>query len=163
MLKINSNKFNFQFFLSDNKAVESLETGAKTFGGATKYNNGIYSNVEGTEYITLNKDFNKLSIFIPNTMNVNQTTDNKKYIQYAVKYIRNNFNSNDLKFYNTKGSWYSEDMNQVVYDDITIISFESKEITEIDINKMVQLAQYIKYEMSQEGVSININSALAII
>ena len=163
MLKININKFYFLFFLSDNKKVESLETGAKLHGGATQYNNGTYSNIEGNSDIIINNTNNKLSIFIPNTINVNTKTDNKKYIEYSTNYIQNNFNNNNIIFYNTKGSWFSEDLKKVVYDDITIISFESDTITETEINCMVKLAQYIKYAMSQEGVSININSALAII
>ena len=41
MLKnINSNLFNFSFFLSDNKKVSSLNEGAKKYGGATEYDNG---------------------------------------------------------------------------------------------------------------------------
>ena len=159
---INSKKFNFQFFLSSNKKVTSLEAGALENGGATKYNNGIYSNIEGNSDIIINAN-NKLAIFIPDTINVNSKTDNSKYIEYAVKYIQNNFNNDNIVYYKTVGSWYSEDLQKVVYDNITIISFESENITESNINSMVTLAKYIKNEMSQEGVSININSALAII
>ena len=162
MLTINSKKFNFQFFLSSNKKVTSLEAGALENGGATKYNNGIYSNIEGNSDIIINTN-NKLAIFIPDTINVNSKIDNSKYIEYAVKYIQNNFNNDNIVYYKTVGSWYSEDLKKVVYDNITIISFESENITESNINSMVTLAKYIKNEMSQEGVSININSSLAII
>lgn len=163
MLKINNKKFNFQFFLSDRIKVNNLEEGALQYGGATKTESETYSNIEGSENIILNSTNNKLSIFIPNTLNVDTKTDNTKFIEYATNYIQSNFNSNNIIYYSTQGSWYSEDLNKVVYDDITIISFEAQAITEEEINKMVTLAKYIKYEMSQEGVSININTALAIV
>lgn len=164
MIKINSKNFNFQFFLSDSIKVKSLKAGALQHGGATKTQNKIYSNIAGTDYITINDNNNKLSIFIPNTMQVNQKADNRQFIDYAINYITNNFNNvNNLQFENTKGSWYSEDLQKVVYDNITIISFESADITPIDINIMTILASYIKQHMSQEGVTITINNSMVII
>jgi len=159
---INSAKFNFQFFLSNSKIVTSLEEGAKKFGGATKFENEVYSNFEGDENIRITNN-NKLSVFIPDTINVNEKTDNEKYIKYAIKYIQENFNNDNVTFYKTIGSWFSDDLQKVVYDNITIISFETELLTEKEIEKMVILAKYIKYEMKQEAVSININSALCLI
>ena len=54
-------------------------------------------------------------------------------------------------------------MNKVVYDNITIVSVSLNSVNENDIKNFVTLAQYIKSEMSQEGVSISINKSLAII
>lgn len=164
MLKINSKNFNFQFFLSDSIKVKSLKQGALQHGGATKANNRIYSNIPKDDYITINDNNNKLSIFVPDTMQVNQKTDNSQFINYAINYIQQNFNNvNNLQYEKTKGSWYSEDLKKVVYDNITIISFESSSITAIDINIMVILANYIKQHMQQEGVTITINNSMAIV
>jgi hypothetical protein len=164
MLKINSKNFNFQFFLSDSIKVKSLKAGALQHGGATKANNKIYSNIAGSDYITINSDNNKLSIFIPDTMQVNKKADNSEFINYSINYIQQNFNNvNNIQYEKTKGSWYSEDLQKVVYDNITIISFESDSITAIDINIMTILASYIKNHMSQEGVTITINNSMAII
>lgn len=164
MLKINSKNFNFQFFLSDSIKVKSLKSGALQHGGATKTQNKIYSNIHKSDYITINDNNNKLSIFIPDTININQKTDNRQFIDYAINYIQQNFNNpNNIQFEKTKGSWYSEDLQKVVYDNITIISFESNSITPIDINIMTILAQYIKNHMQQEGVTITINNSMAII
>jgi len=164
MLKVNSKNFNFQFFLSDSIKVKSLKSGALQHGGATKAQNKIYSNIEGSDYITINDNNNKLSIFVPDTIAVNKKADNRQFIDYAINYITNNFNNvNNLQFEKTKGSWYSEDLKKVVYDNITIISFESTNITPIDINIMTILANYIKQHMEQEGVTITINNSMAII
>ena len=164
MLKINSNKFNFQFFLSGNKKVESLEAGAIAHSGATKFDNGIYSNIEGSELIELKKSNNQISIFIPSTLSVDKKSDNDIYIKKSVNYLKRFYSiTNNLKYYSTAGSWYSEDLQKVVIEDITIITLSLNELTETDINIFIKLAKIIKKEMSQEGVSIAINSSLAII
>ena len=164
MLKINSNKFNFQFFLSGNKKVDTLEAGAIAYGGATKFDDGVYSNIEGSEFIELKKSDNQISVFIPSTLDVNTKTDNQVYIKKSVNYLKRFYDiTNNLKYYKTSGSWYSDDLQKVVVEDITIITLSLNELTETDINIFIELAQIIKKEMSQEGVSIAINNSLAII
>ena len=161
--QINSNVFNFNFFLSNRIKVNSLKNGALKHGGATQYNDGIYSNIEGNEFININKDNNRISIFIPSTVNVNQKSDNSNIINYSIRYLQSCFNTNDLIYYSTSGSWYSEDNNSVVIEDITIITLDKKDITEDTIQLFIYLANYIKKAMQQEGVSIAINTALAIV
>lgn len=161
--KINSNLFNFSFFLSNRKKVESLETGAIENGGATQFNNGIYSNYEGDSNIRINEKNNTISLFIPSTMDVNKKTDNSSMIQYIVKQLKRAYNTDNIIYYDTKGSWYSDNLNQVIIENITIVSIDMKSVTESDINLFIQLANYIKREMQQEGVSISINSALCIV
>lgn len=162
-MNINSNKFNFNFFLSDSIKVKNLKSGALQHGGATRKNNITYSNIQGSEYITVNNNNNKLSIFIPDTIAVDKKTDNSEFITYSVNFINNNFNCNNVTYEKTKGSWYSDDMQKVVYDNITIISFEADTITESEILTLETLATYIKNRMSQEGITITINNSMAII
>jgi hypothetical protein len=159
---IDSRKFNFSFFLSGITKVKNLTEGALRFGGATKYDNGTYSNIPGDQYIHIQKN-NQISIFIPSTKNINQKVNNKKYIEYSLNYLERFYSIAQINYYNTKGSWYSEDKNEVIEEDITIMTVNKEELTEVDINIFVELANWIKKEMSQEGVSIAINSALAIV
>lgn len=161
--KINSNNFPFSFFLSNRKKVESLEAGAMKNGGATQYNNGIFSNIEGDEFININSEKNTISLFVPSTIDVNKKTDNSIMIQYIVEQLKNHYNTDNIIFYDTQGSWYSDNLDQVIIEDITIISVDMVTVTEKDINLFIQLANYIKKEMQQEGVSISINSALCIV
>ena len=162
-MKLNSKKFNFNFFLGGIKKVESLKTGALKNGGATKFENGIYSNIEKDEYININKGNNKISLFIPDTIDISNKTDNTKYIEFCVNQLQNLYSDVNLKYYNTQGSWYSEDLKKVIYDDITILTLQLDTITEKDIENFIDLANWIKIEMRQEGVSISINDALAIV
>ena len=160
---INSKKFNFQFFLSDNKKVASLEEGAIKYGGATMFDDAIYSNIAGNEYITLSESNNTISLFVPSTIDVNKKADNTEQVNYCIKQLKRHYNDANIVFYDAKGSWYSEDLQKVVIENITIITVEMETITENDIYNFIQLANWIKKEMSQEGVSIAINSALAIV
>ena len=160
---INSKKFNFSFFLSDSKKVVSLEEGARLHGGATQFDDGIYSNYSKSEYIKINKNKNSISLFVPSTIDVNKHINNSYYVNYCYNKIDSLYSNNNKKYYDTRGSWYSEDLQKVVMEDITIITLELNTITEADIYNFIQLANWIKKEMQQEGVSIAINAALAIV
>lgn len=160
---IDSKKFNFSFFLSNRKKVTSLEEGARLYGGATQYDDTIYSNYPKNEYIKINKDKNSISLFIPSTVNIDKHINNKYYVNYCYNKLQILYSNNNIKYYDTKGSWWSDDKNDIVKEDITIITVEMETITEADIYNFIQLASWIKKEMSQEGVSIAINSALAIV
>lgn len=163
MLKIDSKKFNFSFFLSDKKKVDSLEEGAIKYGGATKFDNGVYSNYGHSDFIKINKNNNNISLFIPSTIDVNKYINNDYYVNYCYNKIKNLYGNNNIKYYDAKGSWYSEDLQKVIIEDITIITLKLNTITEADIYNFIQLANWIKQEMRQEGVSIAINTALAIV
>lgn len=163
MLKIDSKKFNFSFFLSDRTKVTSLEEGAKLYGGATQFDDSIYSNIEGSEYIKINKNKNNISLFVPSTVDIDKYINNKYYVNYCYKKIKSLYNNKNIKYYDTKGSWFSDDLQKVVIENITIITLELNTITEVDIINFINLAAWIKQEMQQEGVSIVINTALAIV
>jgi len=163
MKKINAKKFNFSFFLSSRIPVNSLEDAAKKYGGATwnKTTNEIYSNIAKNEYIELYED-NKISIFIPDTIEINKKIDNAQYVEYILNQIVSKYGYvNSIEY--GLGSWYSEDLRQVIYDNITIVSINLKEVTDNDIEFFIELAKYIKKTMQQEAVTITINTALCLI
>ena len=160
---INAKKFNFNFFLNNRKKVNSLEEGARLYGGATQFDDGIYSNIAGREYIKINENKNSISLFVPSTVNVNNYVDNSYYVKYCYNKIKGLYSNNNIKYYDTKGSWFSDDLQKVVIENITIITLDTETKTEKDIYNFIQLANWIKKEMHQEGVSIAINAALAIV
>lgn len=160
---INSKKFNFSFFLSNRKKVKSLEEGAIKYGGATKFDDAIYSNIAGNEYITLNETNNTISLFVPSTIDVNKKADNTEQVNYCIRQLKRYYNNANIKYYDTKGSWWSDDLQKIVIENITIITLELNTITEADIINFIELGNWIKKEMKQEGVSITINAALAIV
>ena len=164
MLKINSKQFNFQFFLGGRKYVKNLYAGALENGGATKFEEAIISNIETDEFIKINEGKNNVSLFIPSTNETDKRVDNKEVVKNVIKKMEfYGYDLKNVKFYDTVGSWYSEDMEKVVIEDITIITLNLQKMDKKDIVNFVQMAEYVKNEMTQEGVSMTINEALAII
>ncbi len=162
-MQIDSDMFGFDFFLSDYVKVNNLEAGAKMYGGATRFDSATYSNIEGNNLIEI-KDFeNELSIFIPSTTNVNTKINNKFYVEESLEFLEKYYNIHNLRFYRTEGSWYSEDKKEVIIENITIITVTKDDISPIDIYIFKLLADWIKKEMRQEGVTLAINSAMAIV
>jgi len=160
---IDSNMFGFDFFLSDYVKVDNLETGAKMYGGATRFDSATYSNIEGNNLIEI-KDFeNELSIFIPSTTDVDVKIDNKFYVEESLEFLEKYYNIRQLRFYRTEGSWYSEDKKEVIIENITIITVTKDDVSPVDIYIFKLLADWIKKEMRQEGVTITVNSAMAIV
>ena len=85
-------------------------------------------------------------------------------INYSINYLERFYSITDnLKYYKTMGSWYSDDNKKVIIEDITIVTLKLDQLTETDIQIFIDLANWIKKEMNQEGVSIAINTALAIV
>ena len=161
---INNNKFNqISFFLSGSVEVDNLRIGAIMHGGATLFNGIAYSNVEGSSYFTVNENKNVIRILVPTTVNVDQQINNKSYVDKYLSIILNNYRFKDIKTYKTTGSWYSEDLQKVVFDNSTVIEINMEKIDEQIINYFLNLGLQIKKEMTQEGVSVFINKSLAIV
>ena len=168
-MKLNSNKFNFSFFLSDRVKVNNLSEAAKKYGGATynKDTGEMYSNIEGSEYIELKqgRELNTLSLFIPSTVDVDKaanTEELKRVISSMVQRIHRKYEEVPT-IEKGIGTWYSDDLQQVVYDNLYIMSVHREEVTEHDIRFFISLARHIKREMRQENVTLTINTALALI
>lgn len=162
---INNNKFNqITFFLSGNVEVKDLRTGAIMHGGATEFNGIPYSNVQGSSYFTVNEaEENIIRILVPTTVNVDQQINNKSFVDKYLSMVKNNYNFKNIKTYNTVGSWYSEELQKVVYDYSTVIEISMKKIDENIINYFLNLGLEIKSDMTQEAVSVFINKSLAIV
>ncbi|MGL5329472.1 MAG: hypothetical protein ACRDD7_09390 [Peptostreptococcaceae bacterium] len=159
---LNSKNFNFQMFLGGKTAVESLESGAKKYGGATRIDDKIISNIEVDDFIRIENE-NEISVFVPSTINVDKVIDNKLYVKEVISMIRSKYNLNDMRFYNTKGSWYDCDGNKVVVENITIVTIRLENIKVSDVNNFINIAEWIKDNMQQQGVSLLFNNALAIV
>lgn len=160
---LNSNMFNFQFFLGGSTIVDSLVEGAKKFGGATALNGKIVSNIETDEFIKVDEKNNTVSVYVPSTVDVENSVDNTEYVMHVVSMIGKNYGLETLEFYQAKGSWYSDDMQKVVIENITVVTVNIPSLCENDVENFIEIAEYVKKSMSQEGVSLSFNGCLAIV
>lgn len=161
MKTINSTKY-FNFFLGGRIKVTNLSSGAKLYGGATKLDDSIYSNIESDNFIRLydNKE-NRMSLVVPSTLDIDSKIDNMTYVNKYFNLLAQKYDK--IELLKTQGSWYSDDLCKTVIEDVTLLTIVSKNASENDIMYLKQLAEEIKFDMNQEGVSIFINDSLAIV
>ena len=168
MKRINKSIFEGCFFLSDKIQVGSLETGAIQHGGCTKIDGKCYSNIDNGEYMTIysNKK-NTLSVLVPSTKDVNKMMSKEEHLSYIKKYtgiiMDKFFDKGNIVSTTVEGSWYSDDLKEVIVEKSGMISIEVTEVTENDIKFFEKIAMDIKEELTQEAVSIFINDSLAIV
>ena len=159
---LNSKKFKqISFFLANRKEVNSLEEGAKLYGGATLLNGKIYSNYEDGSFIKLLEGKNSISIVIPSTLDADVEIDNSEYVAKYLSILSKEYEK--ITVNNSVGSWYSDDLNKVIIEKNTIITINSENLTVEDINSMLNLAILIREDMKQEAVSVLVNDSLCIV
>lgn len=163
MQNISSKKFDLQFFLSNMVKVTDIISGAKEHGGATRntQTGEIWSNVEGDEFIQVTNK-NTVSIFLPTTMNVDQNASEEKIFSTLHKIHKkmNKISKTAINNNSAIGSWYSDDLQKVVTENIIMITQSVENLTEKDIANYVKIAKMVKKSMKQECVSLKINSSL---
>lgn len=157
-IKINE-YFENSFNLSSKTNVESLEAGAKEFGGATEIDGIIFSNYNNTDIFEINDVDNILGIIIPGTIDINKKIDNTNFVDMIINNLKLN-NIVDIKNKDIKGSWITED-NKCIIEDNNLITFKSNNINR-ELKLLKKLAAIIKKDMNQEAVSIMVNNGLII-
>ena len=164
-MKINSKLFKeISFFMGGYKVVNSLESGAIENGGATLMSNGqVISNIEKDNFISINKNNNVLRLFIPSTLDVNNSVDNIEFVEKYYNLIESIYPNKTITITNTKGSWYSDTTNSVVIENITILELNIKEVKESDIRIFLSLGLQVKEDMKQDAVSVMCNDALCLV
>ena len=73
------------------------------------------------------------------------------------------FGLGDFKSNTVEGSWYSDDLSEVVVEKSGMLSVELDDVTESDIKFFEKIATDIKEDLTQEAVSVFVNDSLAII
>ena len=164
-MKINSKLFKeISFFLGGSKVVNNLEVGAIENGGATLMSNGqVISNIEEDNFISINKNNNVLRLFIPSTLDVNNSVDNIEFVEKYYNLIESMYPNKTITITNTRGSWFSDTTNSVVIEDITILELNIKEVKESDIRIFLNLGLQVKEDMKQDAVSVMCNDALCLV
>ena len=159
---LNSKKFKqISFFLANRKEVNSLEEGAKLYGGATLLDGKFYSNYDDGDFIKLLEGKNSISIVIPSTLDADVEIDNSEYVTKYLSILNKEYKK--IIVSNSVGSWYSDDLNKVIIEKNTIITINSKNLSVEDINSMLNLAILIREDMKQEAVSVLVNDSLCIV
>ena len=162
-IELNSLK-GIEFSLCARKKVNDLTIGALENGGATLLNNGVYSNYDNGDNKIMINEKNTISIIIPSTIDADKEINNTEYVNYYSRIIKNYAKFKNVFFYNSIGSWYSDNLNKVIIEKNTIITCElNANITVKDVQFMLNLGKIVKNDMSQESVSVLVNDALCLV
>lgn len=142
------------FYLMNSKQIKEEEITS----GATKFNDQWITNYQESDVIEI-KENNELSIYVPSTIDVDKINEN---IDKTIEEVKNKIREN-TKDYKTNGAWRTEE-GAIVFEEITILSINvNKESFENKLNEFIIIAEEMKKELKQEGISIGINKGLMII
>ena len=100
---------------------------------------------------------NRIVVYVPSTVNVNVMIDNGKYVRYVMEELSKLFGG--ATAYDALGSWLSDDVGLVTENVKLVYSF-TDELDNQKLEKVVELCEWIKREMSQECVSLEVNGQL---
>ena len=158
MFKMNMNNlFNGCFMLSEKSIVDTLENGAKMYGGATKIGDTIFSNhTENSEFSIYEGMENTIGVIVPGTLDVDTQIDNSKFKNQVLKMLDNRL----VKDIAIEGAWIMEN-GECVIENNNMLTFKSNCNTS-DLELLKKIANYLKVAMSQEAISIIINDSLII-
>jgi hypothetical protein len=140
--------------------VDTLTEGAIQFGGATKVNDTIFSYINTGDDIQL-YSCNLYGLMIPSTIDVDQKIDPREYVDKYTKKLE--LIASNIVPQEARGSWYSEELEKVIIEDSTILTFTSDYEHSSIMKYLELLANRVKEDMRQEAVSIMVNHGLVIV
>lgn len=103
----------------------------------------------------------KVSIYVPSTVDVKHAVDNTRYVDFILTSFCKMFGGASVT--NITGGWQSEE-HGTVKESVAIVqsSATEEQIAEL-LPEVVRLAQWLKVEMSQEAVSVELNGRMGFI
>lgn len=102
-----------------------------------------------------------IAIFVPSTMDVEQSVDNGVQVQSALAFLGNVFGGATSS--QADGVWKSEESG-LVSEVVTIVrTFVSKKALDSHLDKVMEFATDLKLEMKQEAVAIDVDNQLILV
>ena len=99
---------------------------------------------------------NKVSIYVPSTVNVNQRINNNKQVLSIIKQMSLLFGG--ATSYKCTGCWVAADTGDSVTEQVNIVySFCDRKSLQNNLSNVINICQQIKKEMQQEAVTLEIN------
>ena len=142
------------FYLMNSKQIKEEEITS----GATKFGEKWVTNYQESDIIEIKKN-NELSIYVPSTIDVNKINTN---INKTIEEVKSKINE-ATKNYKTNGAWRTKE-GTIVFEEITILSINVNEKNfENRLNEFIIIAEEMKKDLNQEGISIGVNNGLMII
>ncbi|WP_242490877.1 DUF3574 domain-containing protein [Priestia endophytica] len=100
---------------------------------------------------------NVVKIYVPSTYNIDEPVDNKKYVDQSLEKFSNMFGG--ATSIDGTGAWIG-DNKKLVKEKVTIVYSFAEKLDKDKINKVVEYAKYLKNDMKQSSVSLEVNGKM---
>ena len=121
--------------------------------------NGKKSNIELLKSMNNMALTERVAVYVPSTINIDKNIDNSIYVNEVTTKLCKLFGG--ATSYNAMGSWYSDDLDKVITENVTIVySNCTKDQLEKNIFQVWDIANDLKNTMLQECISLEINGDL---
>lgn len=121
-------------------------------------NTSILNEIAVKNNVTVLKD--EVVIFVPSTIQANQTTDNSVFVNKVASEL--SILNGGCTITNAEGCWNSDELG-LIKESVTLVSSSCDELTSEKLIKVFELSKWIKESMSQEMVSVKINGTLFLV
>ncbi|MDD4354228.1 MAG: hypothetical protein PHN56_07290 [Candidatus Nanoarchaeia archaeon] len=99
-----------------------------------------------------------VKIYIPSTINVNETFDNSLYVDNTLKLLSEYFGGSTS--YKAVGCWISQNTG-LIKENVTICESYCKELDlQKNISDIIDYCEKLKTELKQEAISLEVNNKL---
>lgn len=99
----------------------------------------------------------RIVVYVPSTVNVNQSIDNSVYVRHVMEELSKLFGG--ATAYDANGAWLSDEKGLVI-EQVTMVYSFTDSLDNQKLEKVIELCEWIKEEMSQECVSLEVNGQL---
>lgn len=101
----------------------------------------------------------RIAIYVPSTVNVNRKTNTTKYVNNTLQGLSRLFGG--ATAIKAAGGWITS-YNELVTEDITIVYAysDTTSFTEEAINEVISYCEYMKKELKQEAITLELNNEL---
>lgn len=97
----------------------------------------------------------KVAIYVPSTINVNETTDNTAQVIRIIRRLAELFGGATAS--DAVGGWVAEDGQTVIEKVKIVYSFCTSDQLKEHISTIIAICEELKTEMSQEAITLEIN------
>ena len=100
----------------------------------------------------------KVAVYVPATININETIDNTKQVEEAATLLSNLFGGATSSPVN--GYWVSDTAGLVKEKTVMVFAFADETSLKNGIDEVIDFAEKIKLEMNQDAVALEIDNEM---
>ena len=100
----------------------------------------------------------KVTVIVPATININEEIDNTPYVDRVASLLSDCFGGATAT--TTLGYWKSPTMGLVKEKSTTVFAYCSESDLQNNIDKVIDLCEELKTEMSQDAIALEINGEM---